>query len=245
MLKTMKIVLIGYGKMGQVIEKIAQARGHQIVMTIDAGQEERFASQAFLNADVAIEFTQPQAAYNNCLRCIEAGIPVVSGTTGWQEQMPELRERCLKGEGTLFWASNFSVGVNLFFALNKRLAELMNGQPDYRCTLSETHHIHKLDAPSGTAITLAEAVVAATDRLQGWQLQEGEEPLPEDILPIRSFREGEVPGTHQLSYQSNCDSITICHEAYGREGFATGAVLAAEYAATHSGFLSMSDLLKL
>lgn len=240
----MKIVLIGYGKMGKVIESIALARGHQIVLTIDAGQEERFASEAFLKADVAIEFTQPRAAYNNCLRCIEAGIPVVSGTTGWQEEMPELRERCQKGEGTLFWASNFSVGVNLFFALNKRLAELMNSQPDYRCTLSETHHIHKLDAPSGTAITLAEDVVAATDRLHGWRLQ-GEEPLPADLLPIYSIREGEVPGTHQLCYQSNCDSITICHEAYGREGFAAGAVLAAEYAATHSGFLSMSDLLKL
>ncbi|WP_373697339.1 4-hydroxy-tetrahydrodipicolinate reductase [Porphyromonas loveana] len=236
----MKIVLIGYGKMGHVIERIAVARGHDVVLTIDAGQEDRFDSDLFRSADVAIEFTRPEAAFANCSRCMDRSVPVVCGTTGWGEHLPVLEERCRHESKTLFWASNFSIGVNLFFALNRAFARLMSTQPQYRPHLTETHHVHKLDAPSGTAITLAEGLIANTPALDAWRLTE--KPATNE-LPITAVREGEVPGTHTISYTSPVDRLTIRHEAFGREGFAHGAVLAAEYAVEHSGFLTMNDLI--
>ena len=240
-MQALKIVLIGYGKMGHVIEEIAQERGHQIVLTIDRDEEHLFDDPRFTTANVAIEFTAPAMAYDNCSRAIDRGIPVVSGTTGWADKMPELKARCEAGEGTLFWSSNYSIGVQLFLQINRRVAELMLRVPGYRLSLDETHHIHKLDAPSGTAITLAETILSERPELHGWELTE--EPK-EDILPIIAHREGEVPGTHTVTYTSSVDRIILTHEAFGRQGFALGAVLAAEYAATHRGWLTMDDLLQ-
>lgn len=244
-LRPLQIVLIGYGKMGHVIETIARERGHHIALTIDRGEEDRFDDPRFLSADVAIEFTSPATAYANCLRCLERGIPVVSGSTGWTDKLPELRERCEAGQGTLFWSSNFSIGVNLFFKINQLVARLMEAAPSYRLRLDETHHIHKLDAPSGTAITLAERILSERPELQGWSLAEAGEALGEERLPIYAHREGEVPGIHTASYRSEVDQITLTHEAFGRQGFALGAVLAAEYASQHQGWLTMNDLLQL
>ena len=240
-MQALKIVLIGYGKMGHVIEEIAQERGHQIVLTIDRDEEYLFDDPRFTTADVAIEFTAPAMAYDNCSRAIDRGIPVVSGTTGWADKMPELKARCEAGEGTLFWSSNYSIGVQLFLQINRRVAELMQRAPGYRLSLDETHHIHKLDAPSGTAITLAETILSERPELHGWELTE--EPK-EGILPIIAHREGEVPGTHTVTYTSSVDRIILTHEAFGRQGFALGAVLAAEYAASHRGWLTMDDLLR-
>ena len=240
-MQALKIVLIGYGKMGHVIEEIAQERGHQIVLTIDRDEEHLFDDPRFTTADVAIEFTAPAMAYDNCSRAIDRGIPVVSGTTGWADKMPGLKARCEAGEGTLFWSSNYSIGVQLFLQINRRVAELMQRAPSYRLSLDETHHIHKLDAPSGTAITLAETILSERPELHGWELTE--EPR-EDILPIIAHREGEVPGTHTVTYTSSVDRIILTHEAFGRQGFALGAVLAAEYAAAHRGWLTMDDLLQ-
>lgn len=240
-MQPLKIVLIGYGKMGHVIEEIAQERGHQIVLTIDRDEEHLFDDPRFTTADVAIEFTAPAMAYDNCSRAIDRGIPVVSGTTGWADKMPELKACCEAGEGTLFWSSNYSIGVQLFLQINRRVAELMQRAPGYRLSLDETHHIHKLDAPSGTAITLAEAILSERPELHGWELTE--EPK-EGILPIIAHREGEVPGTHTVTYTSSVDRIILTHEAFGRQGFALGAVLAAEYASSHRGWLTMDDLLQ-
>ena len=245
MMQSLQMVLIGYGKMGHAIEAIAQERGHQIVLTIDRGQEDRFDDPRFLGAHVAIEFTSPATAYDNCLRCLERGIPVVSGSTGWADQLPLLRKRCEAGEGTLFWSSNFSVGVNLFFRINQLVARLMNAAPNYALRLDETHHIHKLDAPSGTAITLAEGILAERPELTGWALAEEGTSLEPGKLPIFAHREGEVPGIHTTIYRSEVDQITLTHEAFGRQGFALGAVLAAEYASQHTGWLTMNDLLHL
>ena len=181
-------------------------------------------------------------AYDNCRRAIDRGVPVVSGTTGWADKLPELRERCEAGEGTLFWSSNYSIGVQLFLQINRRVAELMQAAPGYRLSLDETHHIHKLDAPSGTAITLAETILAGRPELHGWELTDKPEP---GVLPIIAHREGEVPGIHTVTYTSEVDRIVLTHEAFGRQGFALGAVLAAEYAYTHRGWLTMDDLLQL
>ena len=238
----LKIVLIGYGKMGHVIEEIAQARGHQIVLTIDRGKEALFDDPRFASSDVAIEFTAPAMAFDNCLRAIERGIPVVSGTTGWTDRQPELRARCEAGEGTVFWSSNFSIGVNLFLQINRRVAALMQVAPNYHLSMDETHHIHKLDAPSGTAITLAEAILSERPELKGWELTE---EAHAELLPITAHREGEVPGIHTVTYTSEVDRIVLTHEAFGRQGFALGAVLAAEFAHTHQGWLTMDDMLQL
>ena len=236
----MKIALIGYGKMGREIEEIALSRGHEIVSVIDRNNLNDFASEAFRSADVAIEFTVPSVAYENCMKAFEAGVKVVSGTTGWiGEHEAEIRELCAGGGKTLFWSSNFSLGVTIFSALNKYLAKIMNGFPQYDVSLEETHHVHKLDAPSGTAITLAEGILENLDRKNRWVK---EKAAGADELPVRSIREGEVPGIHSIRYDSFADSITITHEAKNRKGFALGAVLAAEYTHTHEGFLGMDDL---
>lgn len=240
----MKIALIGYGKMGHEIEKIARERGHEIVCTIDINEEEKFGSDSFKSADVAIEFTSPKSALSNYKNAFKAGVPVVSGTTGWLEHLDEIKNECDNNGKTFFYASNFSLGVNIFFALNNYLSKLMNQFPDYDLSMEETHHIHKLDAPSGTAITLAENIVSNVDRINGWVLEENiSSDSPDNKLKIKSFREGEVPGIHTVIYESNADIIKITHDAKSRKGFALGAVLAAEFTKGKKGFLGMKDML--
>lgn len=236
----MKIALIGYGKMGHEIEKIALERGHEIVCIIDINEEDKFSSPAFQSAEAAIEFTTPGSALQNYRRAFAAGVPVVSGTTGWLDHLDEIREACDKEGKTFFYASNFSLGVNIFFALNNFLAGIMNRFPDYDVRMEETHHMHKLDAPSGTAITLAEGILAHIDRKEKWVLGETGKA---DELPIKASREGEVPGIHTVIYESDADSIRINHDAKSRRGFALGAVLAAEFTRGRKGFLEMNDML--
>lgn len=236
----MKIALIGYGKMGQEIEKIALDRGHEVVSIIDISRTDSFDDDTFKSADVAIEFTRPEAAYNNYLKCFEANIPVVSGTTGWLEQLPAIKERCEKDGQTFFYASNFSLGVNIFFELNKQLARIMNQMSEYNVSMEEVHHTQKLDAPSGTAITLAEGIIENLDTKTNWKLDKEEHNTD---LAIKAIREGEVPGIHTIKYESAVDEIIIHHSAKSRKGFALGAVLAAEFATKNKGFLSMNDLL--
>lgn len=240
----MKIALVGYGKMGHEIEKIARERGHDIVCIIDIDEEDKFSSNSFKSADVAIEFTSPKSAFYNYKKAFEADIPVVSGTTGWLEHLDEIKNECNNNGKTFFYASNFSLGVNIFFALNNYLSKLMNNFPAYDISMQETHHIHKLDAPSGTAITLAEDIVSNVDRKKGWILEGDSTSEPtEDKLKIASFRKGEVPGIHTVIYESDADSITITHDAKSRKGFALGAVLAAEFTKSRKGFLGMKDML--
>ena len=237
----MKIALIGYGKMGKTIEKIALNRGHQIVSIVDINNPEEFQSANFKSADVAIEFTTPATAFDNYMKSFAAGVPVVSGTTGWLDRIGEIKEKCEKEGKTFFYASNFSIGVNIFFALNKYLAKIMNNFPSYNISMTETHHIHKLDAPSGTAITLAEGIIENVDRKDRWTLETAEQPTD---LPIHAIREGEVPGIHEVTYESDVDYISIKHDAKSRAGFALGAVVAAEFTAGKKGFLGMDDMLK-
>ena len=235
----MKIALIGYGKMGKMIEEIACGRGHEIVSIIDIDNQEEFDSDRFAQADVAIEFTSPTAAYGNYLKCWERGVKVVSGSTGWMKNHgDDVRRRCQEEGKTLFWASNFSIGVAIFAAVNRYLARIMNKFPQYDVEMEETHHVHKLDHPSGTAITLAEDIVANIDRKNAW----AEDTHDPALLRIDHIRRGEVPGIHTIRYDSDADLITISHDAHSRKGFALGAVMAAEYTATHSGLLTISDM---
>ena len=250
----MKIAIIGYGKMGRMIEQIARGRGHDIVSIIDVDNQQDFDSEAFASADVAIEFTNPTAAYGNYLRAFCKGVKVVSGSTGWmKDHGDDVRRLCTEGGNTLFWASNFSVGVAIFSAVNRYLARIMNGFPQYDVRMEETHHVHKLDAPSGTAITLAEEIVAGMDRKTGWVkgtftaadgTVSGTGQCDADKVAVSSVRRGEVPGIHTITYDSEADSITITHDAHSRRGFALGAVLAAEFTASHSGLLTISDMFK-
>lgn len=250
----MKIALIGYGKMGKMIEQIAISRGHEIVSIIDVDNQQDFDSKAFASADVAIEFTAPQAAYGNYLKAFAKGVKVVSGSTGWmKEHGDDVRRMCNEEGKTLFWASNFSIGVAIFSAVNRYLAKIMNGFQQYGVEMEEVHHIHKLDHPSGTAITLAEEVVENIDRLDKWAVGtvqnpdgtiDGSKDVEAGSLRIDSIRRGEVPGIHTIKYDSEADSITITHDAHSRQGFALGAVLAAEYAAEHNGLLTISDMFK-
>ncbi len=237
----MKIALIGYGKMGHEIEKVALERGHEIVCIIDENEEQKFDSPQFKSADVAIEFTSPHSAVGNYLKAFAANVPVVSGTTGWMEHLNEIKSACKNDNQTFFYASNFSLGVNIFFALNKQLAKIMNRFSDYNVRMEETHHIHKLDAPSGTAITLAEGILENIDKKTSWKLNETDN---EEELKIESFREGEIPGIHSVIYESEADSIRITHDAKSRKGFALGAVLAAEFTKGKKGFLGMEDMLR-
>jgi len=239
----MKIAIIGYGKMGHIIEQIATQRGHTIVSTIDIDNQDDILSDAFCSADVAIEFTMPSTAYDNYLRCFAAGIPVVSGTTGWTHRLGEIIKQCEEEGKTFFYASNFSIGVNIFFALNSYLAKLMNYYTEYEVDLTEIHHIHKLDAPSGTAITLAESILNEISRKKTWQLASEGASCNTDELNITALREHETPGTHEVRYDSAVDTITIRHEAKSRAGFALGAVLSAEFVAGKKGFFTMKDLL--
>lgn len=239
----MKIALIGYGKMGRMVEEIARERGHEIVSIIDLDNQDDFGSEAFGSADVAIEFTSPTAAYGNYVRAWERGVKVVSGSTGWMaEHGEDVRKACKEGGRTLFWASNFSVGVAIFGAVNRYLAKLMNGFPQYDVHMEETHHIHKLDAPSGTAITLAEGIIENVDRKSSWVKGEENRPYDAGTLRVDSLRRGEVAGIHTVRWDSAADCITISHDAHSRRGFALGAVLAAEYTQEHEGLLTMEDL---
>ncbi len=247
----MKIALIGYGKMGHMIEEIARSRGHEIVSIIDVDNRDEFDSDAFRSADVAIEFTTPTAAYDNFVRAFRAGVKVVSGSTGWHKDHEADVQRLIAEGNTLFWASNFSLGVAIFSAINKHLARIMNRFPAYDVAMEETHHIHKLDAPSGTAITLGEQIVAELDRKTSWVKGEvreadgtitGSKQAPADALRIDAVRRDEVPGIHTVTYNSEADAITITHDAHNRRGFAFGAVLAAEFTASHTGLLTTDDL---
>jgi len=236
----MNIALIGYGKMGKEIERIALQRGHTIATIIDVGGESGFESEAFKNADIAIEFTIPDSALNNYRKCFAANIPVVSGTTGWLDHLAEIKDACENGGQTFFYASNYSLGVNILFTLNKYLAKIMNQFPDYNVKMIETHHIHKLDAPSGTAITLAQDIIEEVERKDNWSLDI--ENNPSDIA-IKAVREGEVPGIHEVIYESSVDTISIKHDTKNREGLAMGAILAAEFTFGKKGFLGMKDML--
>jgi 4-hydroxy-tetrahydrodipicolinate reductase len=238
----MKVGLIGYGKMGKEIEKIAIGRGHDIQLIIDVKNLSELVPANIRQCDVAIEFTMPESAVKNYLTCFEAGVPVVSGTTGWLHQRGLVHDMCKKYNGTFFYASNFSIGVNLFFEINRKLAELMANHHQYKPRLKEIHHTQKLDAPSGTAITLAEELLNFMPGLTGWTMNE---QTSYNLLPITAERTGEVPGTHIITYESYEDYIEITHLAKNRKGFAIGAVMAAEFCQTHEGILNMSDLLKL
>lgn len=238
----MKIAIIGYGKMGHMIEDIALQRGHQVVLKIHIDNTEEFTEEATKAADVAIEFTAPESAFENVKRCIEFGVPVVSGSTGWNKHIPEAKEYCLQKGGAFLHASNFSIGVNIFFQLNKLLAKLMATQPEYDVTLKEIHHTQKLDSPSGTAVTLAEQVIENIGRKKSWVNTPANET---EELSIISERIDPAPGTHHVKYTSEVDDIEIIHTAHSRKGFALGAVLAAEFLKGKKGVFSMDDVLHL
>lgn len=244
----MNIALIGYGKMGRAIEEVALNKNHSVVLKVDEFNADTFLSSELSKADVAIEFSKPEAAFSNIMKCFDANVPVVCGTTGWLDKMEEVKKICLQKNQTFFYSSNYSIGVNIFFEVNKKLAELMNNQPQYdEIFVNEIHHIHKLDAPSGTAITLAEQILEKIKRLNKWSSYSSDESkLPskkEDELPVFSSREGEVPGTHIIKYFSHEDEIEIIHKAFNRKGFASGAVLAAEFIIGKKGVFGMKDLL--
>lgn len=239
----MKIAIIGYGKMGHIIERIALERGNEITCRIDRDNLGDFDSEAFLSSDVAIEFSTPATAPDNILRCFGRGIPVVCGTTGWTSRLDGFRQLCDEGKGTLLWASNFSIGVNIFRAMSRYLTRMMDAFPQYRPRLEEVHHVHKLDHPSGTAVTLAEDIVAGCGRLSAWAEPEEGRDLADDILEVDHERRGEVPGIHTIIWKSPVDEITITHSAHSREGFALGAVMAAEWLAGRKGFHTIGEML--
>lgn len=238
-----KIGLFGYGKMGHAIESLAAENHAEIVWRIDVENRAEATAELLRQADVAIEFTRPEAAFDNVILCLKNDLPVVSGTTGWLEKLPEAQDFCKKNGGALLWASNFSVGVNLFFALNSYLSKLMNERTEYAPAVTEIHHVHKLDAPSGTALTLVNEILAKVKRTSGWELA----PIPpkEGEIPIVAIREGEVPGTHVVKWQSAVDEISIEHRAHSRMGFASGAILAAKWLAGKRGVFTMKDVLGL
>ena len=236
----MKIALIGYGKMGKAIEEVALDKGHEIVLKIDVQNNEDFTKENLQKADVAIEFTGPHSAYENVKKCIQSGVPVVSGSTGWLEKWNEISALCDTNNGSLVYSSNYSIGVNLFFELNKQLAKLMEPYDSYDVNMKESHHTEKKDAPSGTAITLAEQILANLGRKNQWV--NNPSSTPSDLL-ITSERIDPAPGTHTVTYQSPIDTIEITHTAHNRKGFATGAVLAAEFAKNKSGIFTMKEVL--
>lgn len=232
----MNIGLFGYGKMGKMIEQIAQDRGHTIVAKIDDPSQ----NVDYTAMDVAIDFSTPEAAFDNITNCFKNKVPVISGTTGWLDRYSEAIKICEAHKTAFIYASNFSLGVNIFFELNKHLAKMMAELDQYKVTLEEIHHTQKLDAPSGTAITLAEGIIENTS-YENWKLDESDDK----IIPIKSIREGMVPGTHSIAYESPVDTIKIKHEAHNREGFALGAVIASEWIQEKVGIFSMKDVLNL
>ncbi|WP_312766872.1 4-hydroxy-tetrahydrodipicolinate reductase [Epilithonimonas sp.] len=232
----MKIALVGYGKMGKIIDEIAQGRGHDIVARL----KETPTKESLNNADVVIEFSNPEAAFENIKVCLENHIPVICGTTGWLDKKPEIEKITLDNNSAFLYGSNFSLGVNLFFALNEKLARLMSNVKEYSCQLEEIHHIHKLDAPSGTAISIAEGIIE-NSKYEAWKLDE----TKDNELGIFAIRENEVPGTHSVFYRSEVDEIEIKHTAFNRNGFALGAVIASEWIVDKKGVFSMKDVLGL
>lgn len=242
----MKIALLGYGKMGKAIEAIAKERGHEIGATIDNEDDWRNRLGDLRTCDIAIDFSTPATAVGNIMRCFDLNMPVVVGTTGWYDQLESVVHNCQQHNQAIFVASNFSIGMNIMFELNRRLAELMNRYGEYQVEITETHHIHKLDAPSGTAITLAEEIIKELDRKDGWQLRSATGKgghLRECDIPITSIRRGEVPGIHEVVYDSDSDTLTLRHSAKSRKGLALGAVLACEYMEGKKGYHTMRDLL--
>ena len=236
----MKIVLLGYGKMGKTIEKLALEDGHEVIGKINENNLEDLTLESLGNADVAIEFSRPEAAFGNIKKCLEAGIPVVSGTTGWLEHMEEARAICRERQGAFLYASNFSIGMNVFFALNRYLAQLMDLQEQYDVSLEEIHHKEKLDAPSGTAVKLAEDIIRNIGRKNKWVKGKS---AGNRAIPISSKRKGQAAGIHLVNYASAIDSISIRHEAHSREGFAEGALLAASWLPGKTGCFEMKDIL--
>jgi len=238
----MKIALIGYGKMGKEIEQIALDRGHSIVLKIDINNQHDLTIGNLSTADVAIEFTTPDTATRNYRICFDAGVPVVSGTTGWLNQKSAVEKECSAKNGCFFYSSNFSLGMNLFFELNKILARMMKPFPQYDITMTEIHHTQKLDAPSGTAITLAEGIIAENDAKKSWTIEPTEN---KEELYIQPVRKDPYPGLHSIKYNSEIDYLEITHNAYSRKGLALGAVLASEFCLGKKGIFTMSDMLKL
>ncbi|MBN1413824.1 MAG: 4-hydroxy-tetrahydrodipicolinate reductase [Bacteroidales bacterium] len=236
----MKIALLGYGRMGREVENTARARGHEISLIIDITNTNDLTTKNLTMADVAIDFSTPDSAYPNIITCFDAQIPIVCGTTGWLNKFDEVVEMCNAKGHSFFYASNYSLGVNIFFNLNKHLARIMNNFNDYNCSIEEIHHIHKQDAPSGTAITLARDLLERIERKNRWELNQASDP---SSIQISAVRENEVPGTHIITYDSVIDTIEIKHAAKSRQGFALGAVLAAEFLQGKKGFYTMSDLL--
>ena len=234
----MQLALFGYGKMGRMLQKMGNSRGHTIGTIID--NLEDAATIDFSAIDVAIDFSTPEAAFSNISRCLEMQIPVISGTTGWLDQFETVTELCKTTKGAFLYASNFSLGVNIFFELNRQLAKMMHALTDYQISLEEIHHTQKLDAPSGTAITLAEGILEHS-RYTGWSLEEHSE----DKIPISSVRKGDIPGTHTINYSSPVDNLCIRHTAHNREGFALGALIAAEWIVGKTGVFSMKDVLNI
>lgn len=234
----MKIALLGYGKMGKAIEKIAIDRGHTIVLKIGSKNMDELTPENLKNADVAIDFSMPHTAFRFISQALESKVPTVSGTTAWLDQLPEIEDLTKKEDGGFIYASNFSLGVNLFFEMNRRVAEIMNPQESFEVAMKEIHHVHKVDKPSGTAITLAEGIFESGSKLSNWTLDN-----QENMLQIDVERTGEVPGTHIIEYSSDYDKITIEHEAINRNGFALGAVVAAEWLVGKKGVFSMNDVL--
>ena len=236
----MNIALIGYGKMGKAIEAIALERGHSVSLKIDVSNQQDFTKENLAKVDAAIEFTGPHSAKENIMKCLDAGVPVVSGSTGWLQDWEAVKQHCLDVNGTLLYASNVSVGVNIFFEINKQLALLMDKHKEYNVSMEEIHHTEKKDAPSGTAITLAEQIIENLGRKKSWVNQVDFKP---EEISIISQRIDPAPGTHKIKYSSAIDDIEIIHTAHSRKGFATGAVLAAEFAAGKKGIFSMKDVL--
>jgi len=235
----MKIVLFGYGKMGKEVEKIALERGHELILRIEKNEEYDISE-----ADVAIDFSVPSAAFNNITSCFKKNIPVISGTTGWLEDYEKAVTICKKNNGSFIYASNFSIGVNLFFELNDKLSRIMNSNNNYTPSIEEIHHTKKLDAPSGTAITIAEQTIKNSSTKE-WCLHTNRAKVDKEIIPISSKRIKDVPGTHIVAYESEIDSIEIKHTAHNRKGFAHGAIIAAEWLINKNGVYTMKDVLNL
>jgi 4-hydroxy-tetrahydrodipicolinate reductase len=236
----MKIALLGYGKMGQEIEKLAERKGHEIILVIDNLEDWERDEQLLPGADVAIDFSTPVSVMENIYHCFDAGVPIVVGTSGWLDDLEKVQQDCLARKQTLFFAPNFSIGVNLFFSLNRHLAGLMSNWEEYAVSIEETHHIHKQDAPSGTAIVLANDIIRHMERKEKWVKDIVENP---EELGIKSYRTNNVPGTHVVRYESEEDCIEIIHTAKNRRGFAMGALMAAEWLVGKTGYFDMKDLL--
>jgi 4-hydroxy-tetrahydrodipicolinate reductase len=245
----MKIALIGYGKMGKMIESIALDRNHEIVLVIDQNNSQDLTIENIKKADVAIEFSTPSSVLDNINIAIDAQVPIVVGTTGWYGHLQEIKNNCDENNATVMYGSNFSVGVNIFFQINQQVAKMMNNfSAEYDVAVEEIHHVHKLDSPSGTAITIAEDILSEFKQKTEWVDVKAEDPVtnhPPQHLIVSSYREGEVPGTHSVIYDSDVDRIALKHEAHGRQGFALGAVLAAEWLKDKSGFFSVKEMYKL